>query len=106
MAEKYHHGNSPAAWTAVVIVFVGVAIGSAFTVQAQPLGVLAGAVVALLGGVVGLLMRAMGLGQQEVPDPRHEEAAEPAGSAEPVVAVARAAEDEAGPEPRQAAVGG
>ena len=74
MAEKYHHGNSPAAWTAVIIVFIGVAIGSAFTIKAQPLGVLGGAVVALLGGVVGLLMRAMGFGQQEVPDPRRAEA--------------------------------
>ncbi|ONK15086.1 HGxxPAAW family protein [Streptomyces sp. MP131-18] len=65
--RHYHHGNSPAAWTAVLIIFVGFSIGSAYTVMAEPLGVLAGAVVVALGGVVGLVMRAMGLGQAPAP---------------------------------------
>ncbi|WP_063784403.1 HGxxPAAW family protein [Streptomyces sp. SBT349] len=63
MAREYHHGNTPAAWTAVTIIFIGFGIGSAYTVTAQPWGVAAGAVVVALGGVVGLVMRAMGLGQ-------------------------------------------
>ncbi|ARQ71303.1 HGxxPAAW family protein [Streptomyces marincola] len=67
MAGHSHHGNTPAAWTAVLIVFVGFSIGSAYTVMAEPLGVLAGAVVVALGGVVGLVMRAMGLGQPTTP---------------------------------------
>ncbi|WP_052851775.1 HGxxPAAW family protein [Streptomyces avicenniae] len=71
MADKYHHGNSPAAWTAVLIIFVGFGIGSAYTVMAQPLGVLAGLVVVALGGVAGLVMRAMGYGQQQITDTHH-----------------------------------
>ncbi len=64
MAGKYHHGNSPAAWTAVVIIIVGFCVGSAFTVMAQPLGVVAGGGIVALGLVVGMIMRAMGLGQE------------------------------------------
>jgi hypothetical protein len=67
--RHYHHGNSPAAWTAVVIIFVGFGVGSAFTVMAEPLGVLGGALIVALGGVVGLVMRAMGLGQAPAPIP-------------------------------------
>ncbi|MGK5530369.1 HGxxPAAW family protein [Streptomyces sp. URMC 129] len=63
MPGPYHHGNSPAAWTGVVIAFIGFGIGGAYTVMAEPLGVAAGAVVVGLGGVVGLVLRAMGYGQ-------------------------------------------
>ncbi|WP_207931011.1 HGxxPAAW family protein [Streptomyces sp. 8K308] len=67
MADKYHHGNSPAAWTTVLIVVIGTGVGSAYTIMAQPLGVLAGGVIIALGGVAGLVLRAMGFGQQQVP---------------------------------------
>ncbi|WP_326599548.1 HGxxPAAW family protein [Streptomyces sp. NBC_01803] len=63
MPGPYHHGNSPAAWTGVVIAFIGFGIGGAYTVLAEPLGVAAGGVVVGLGGVVGLVLRAMGYGQ-------------------------------------------
>jgi hypothetical protein len=63
MAGTYHHGNTPAAWTAVSIIFIGFTIGGVYTVLAQPWGVAAGVVVVALGGVVGLVMRSMGLGQ-------------------------------------------
>ncbi|MEV1008873.1 HGxxPAAW family protein [Streptomyces sp. NPDC049881] len=71
MADKYHHGNSPAAWTAVLIAFVGFGIGSAYTVMAEPVGVLAGLVVLALACVAGAVMRSMGYGQQQIPDERH-----------------------------------
>lgn len=58
-----NHGNTPAAWTGVTIAFVGFVAGGYFTVKAQPVLVAASLVVVLLGGVVGLVMRAMGLGQ-------------------------------------------
>ncbi|MDT0347715.1 HGxxPAAW family protein [Streptomyces litchfieldiae] len=67
--RHYHHGNSPAAWAAVIVVFIGFGIGGAYTIMAEPLGVLAGGVVTLLGGVVGLVMRSMGLGQAPAPAP-------------------------------------
>lgn len=58
-----NHGHTPAAWTGVTIAFIGFLAGAFFMVKAQPLGVVASLVVVLLGGVVGLVMRAMGLGQ-------------------------------------------
>jgi hypothetical protein len=57
------HGHTPAAWTGVTIAFIGFCISGAFTVMAQPIGFVAGIVVVALGGVVGLMMRAAGLGQ-------------------------------------------
>ncbi|UED83628.1 HGxxPAAW family protein [Streptomyces profundus] len=64
MAGKYHHGNTPAAWTGVIIAFIGFCVCSYFTVVAEPWGVAAGGVVLLLACVVGLVMRSMGLGQE------------------------------------------
>ncbi|MCM2576504.1 HGxxPAAW family protein [Streptomyces meridianus] len=60
------HGHTPAAWTGVTIAFIGFCISGAFTVMAEPLGVVGGLVVAALGGVVGLAMGAAGLGQKTV----------------------------------------
>ncbi|MFI0819283.1 HGxxPAAW family protein [Streptomyces sp. NPDC021098] len=56
------HGHTPAAWTGVTIVFIGCCVAGAFTVLANPLGFWAGIVIALLGGVVTMAMRAAGLG--------------------------------------------
>jgi hypothetical protein len=57
------HGHSLAAWTGVTISFIGFCISGIFTVLAQPIGFVAGLVVVAVGGVVGLLMKAAGLGQ-------------------------------------------
>lgn len=57
------HGHTPAAWTGVLIAFVGFCVSSVFTVTAQPAGVIAGLVLLLLSAVVGGIMSAMGLGQ-------------------------------------------
>lgn len=56
------HGHTPAAWTGVTIAFIGFCVSGAFTVLANPLGFWAGMVIAGLGGVVTLGMRAAGLG--------------------------------------------
>ena len=56
------HGHTPAAWTGVIIAFIGFCVAGAFMVAANPLGFWAGIAVVLLGGVVGLAMRATGLG--------------------------------------------
>lgn len=56
------HGHTLAAWTGVTISFIGFCISGVFTVLAQPIGFVAGLVVAAAGGVVGLLMKAAGLG--------------------------------------------
>lgn len=63
------HGHTPAAWTGVIIAFIGFTVGSLFMVMAQPLGVIAGCVIVALGGVVGMIMRSMGMGQpKETPE--------------------------------------
>ncbi|MFF9375070.1 HGxxPAAW family protein [Streptomyces griseoluteus] len=56
------HGHTPAAWTGVIIAFIGFCVSGAFIVMAQPVGFWAGMVVVALGGVVGWIMRSMGLG--------------------------------------------
>ncbi|MDQ1044680.1 HGxxPAAW family protein [Streptomyces sp. V4I2] len=57
------HGHTPAAWTGVIIAFIGFTVSGAFMVLAQPAGFWGGLVIVVLGGVVGWIMRAMGLGQ-------------------------------------------
>ncbi|MCI3270404.1 HGxxPAAW family protein [Streptomyces sp. NPDC047081] len=57
------HGHTPAAWTGVTIAFIGFCVSGAFMVMAQPVGFWAGMVVVAIGGVVGWVMSAMGLGQ-------------------------------------------
>ncbi|WP_286257562.1 HGxxPAAW family protein [Streptomyces graminofaciens] len=57
------HGHTPAAWTGVTISFIGFCVAGAFMVMAEPLGFWAGMVITVLGGVVGMIMRSMGLGQ-------------------------------------------
>jgi ABC-type iron transport system FetAB permease component len=63
------HGHTPAAWTGVIIVFIGFCVAGAFMVMNNPLGFWAGMVIALLGGVVGAVMRSMGLGQPTTAHP-------------------------------------
>ncbi|WP_369222159.1 HGxxPAAW family protein [Streptomyces sp. R39] len=58
-----NHGHTPAAWTGVIIAFIGFCAAGAFMVMAQPVGFWASMVIVLLGGVVGMIMRSMGLGQ-------------------------------------------
>lgn len=57
------HGHTPAAWTGVIIAFIGFCISGAFTVLAMPVGFVAGLVVIAAGGVVGMVMKSAGLGQ-------------------------------------------
>ncbi|MFI5618425.1 HGxxPAAW family protein [Streptomyces sp. NPDC051567] len=67
------HGHTPAAWTGVIIAFIGFCVSGAFMVLADPLGFWAGLVVVALGGVVGLAMRAAGMG---APKASHRDLAE------------------------------
>ena len=61
-AEEPSHGHSPAAWTAVIIMLVGFAIGTvAFCFEFPPV-VIAAAVIVVAGLVVGAVMKRMGYG--------------------------------------------
>ncbi|KES04682.1 hypothetical protein BU52_23965 [Streptomyces toyocaensis] len=67
-----NHGHTPAAWTGVIIAFIGFCAGGAFMVMDQPVGFWASMGVVLLGGVVGVIMRAMGMGQPKDAHPVHQ----------------------------------
>ncbi|MFD3944543.1 HGxxPAAW family protein [Streptomyces sp. NPDC058579] len=56
------HGHTPAAWTGVIISFIGFCIAGVFMVAANTAGFWAGMAVIVLGGVVGLAMRVAGMG--------------------------------------------
>lgn len=56
------HGHTPAAWTGVIISFIGFCIAGVFMVAANTAGFWAGMAVILLGGVIGLAMRVAGMG--------------------------------------------
>ena len=62
--KYYHHGRSPAAWTGTVaasIVFVLAAAGAIMGPN-WPIAI-AGGVLILLGGLLTMVMKAMGYGQ-------------------------------------------
>ncbi|NSC21137.1 hypothetical protein FM076_07905 [Streptomyces albus subsp. chlorinus] len=61
----HSHGHTPAAWTGVIIAFVGFCVASVFTVTAQPVGVIAGLAIIAAGAVIGGIMSAAGLGQKK-----------------------------------------
>lgn len=67
MAAEHDHGHTPAAWTGVIIAFVGFCVAGVFTVAAQPVGFWVGIGVILLGAAVGGIMRTMGLGSKDEP---------------------------------------
>ncbi|GAB2739668.1 HGxxPAAW family protein [Streptomyces bullii] len=65
------HGHTPAAWTGVIIAFIGFCVAGAFMVMDQPVGFWAGIGITLLGAVVGGIMKSMGLGQPKDAHPVH-----------------------------------
>lgn len=58
-----NHGNTPAAWTAVTIMFVGFVVAGIALPLAQPWLFFVGIAVIALGVVVGKVMQMMGMGQ-------------------------------------------
>jgi len=66
-AKRSHHGNTPAAWTAVTIVFVAFVIGGAGVWLNNPPAFWFGVILALVGGIVGKVMQMAGLGQYRRP---------------------------------------
>ncbi len=67
MSDTHRHGNTPAAWTAVTVVFLGFLVAGIGVVAASPVLGVAGAVVVVAGGVVGKMMQLMGYGQKSYP---------------------------------------
>jgi hypothetical protein len=58
-----HHGNTPAAWTAVIIMMVASLVGTVGVVIAKPWVFWVGVGMVVVGGAVGKVMAMMGLGK-------------------------------------------
>lgn len=56
------HGNTPAAWTAVLLCIAGFLAGGAGLVASAPALAVVGGALALISPLVGKVMAAMGLG--------------------------------------------
>ena len=56
------HGHSPAAWTAVVIMLLAIALGTVFFCINVPVGVYASAGLLVIGLLVGWIMAKAGYG--------------------------------------------
>ena len=61
--KRSHHGNTPAAWTAVTIAFVAFLVGAAGVLVANWVLFWVGVGVFALSGVVGKVMQMAGYGQ-------------------------------------------
>ena len=61
-----HHGNTPAAWTGVVIILVGFFVGGLGLVLGMDLMFWAGLALLPIGVIVGKIMQKMGLGAEPV----------------------------------------
>ena len=61
-SQDLGHGNSPAAWTCVIVMLVGALVCSiAFVINNTPIFI-AGAVIMVLGLIAGYIMRKAGYG--------------------------------------------
>jgi hypothetical protein len=56
------HGNSVAAWTAVIIIALGFLLGTVAVVADLPVFYVIGAVIVVIGAVSGKVLSAMGFG--------------------------------------------
>lgn len=65
-----NHGSTPAAWTTVILVMLGFLVGGVAIVAARPVWVVGGAVIVVLGGIIGKVMQMMGLGQRRYAESR------------------------------------
>ena len=61
--REYHHGNTPAAWTAATIIMIAFVVGTLGVVLGNWPTFWVGVALVAIGGVVGLVMQRMGLGQ-------------------------------------------
>ncbi|MER5944581.1 HGxxPAAW family protein [Streptomyces sp. NPDC001904] len=57
------HGHTPAAWTGVIIAFIGFIVAGAFMVMGSVVGFWAGMALLALAAVVGGAMHVAGLGK-------------------------------------------
>ena len=66
-----HHGNTPAAWTGVLVILVGFVVGGIGLVISSWPVFWVGVAIGVLGPIVGKIMQKMGLGAEPVGAQRH-----------------------------------
>lgn len=59
-----HHGNTPAAWTGVMIILVGFVVGGIGLVADNMIVFWVGVALVPIGAIVGKIMAMMGLGAE------------------------------------------
>ncbi|MFJ9036366.1 HGxxPAAW family protein [Streptomyces sp. NPDC102406] len=57
------HGHTPAAWTGVIIAFIGFIVAGVSMVMVQPIGFWVGMALLVIAPIVGGVMSAAGLGK-------------------------------------------
>jgi len=63
-----HHGNTPAAWTGVMVILLGFTVGGIGLVIGSSLLFWIGVALGPVGVIVGKIMQKMGLGAEPVGD--------------------------------------
>ena len=66
-----HHGNTPAAWTGVLVILVGFVVGGIGLIISSWPVFWVGVAIGVLGPIVGKIMQKMGLGAEPVGAQRH-----------------------------------
>lgn len=61
-----HHGNTPAAWTAVIVILAGFVVGGIGLIVQSPVVFWIGVGLAPVALIIGGVMRKMGLGADPV----------------------------------------
>ena len=61
-----HHGNTPAAWTAVTVILIGFVVGGLGLVIGSMTMFWIGVALGPIGAVVGMVMAKMGMGAEPV----------------------------------------
>jgi hypothetical protein len=59
-----HHGNTPAAWTGVVIILVGFVLGGIGLIVDNWVIFWIGVILWPIGGIVGMVLQKLGMGAQ------------------------------------------
>ncbi|MEZ5115631.1 MAG: HGxxPAAW family protein [Candidatus Nanopelagicales bacterium] len=78
-AEHDNHGQTPAAWTAVIIIMLGFLVGTLGVILDTRIVLWVGVGLIVVGAVVGKVMQMMGLGAQPKGDHHRSEATAAAG---------------------------
>jgi len=59
------HGNTPAAWAAVIIIMIAFVVGTLGIIAGSWVTFWIGGALVVVGGIVGKVMQMMGMGQQQ-----------------------------------------